>query len=91
MLWGHQDLSDHHSLGNETHVDVLHLSSLSSVLICAVISCSSLRFYSLSLTKQLNLLSLVKLQSYLLGLSQLQWTPVSAGLLLPGPWGGGAG
>lgn len=34
--------------------------SLSSVLICAVISCSSLRFYSLSLTKQLGLLSLVR-------------------------------
>lgn len=44
-----------------------------------------------SLTKQLNILSPVKLQSCLLGLSQLPWTPISAGALLPGPWGGGAG
>ena len=70
---------------------VLFPLSLSSVPFCAVISCTSLRFHNLPLTQQLNLPSPVKLQPCLLGLSRSQWTSVSAGALLPGPWGGGAG
>lgn len=79
--------------GSETEVDFSPVSlSLSfSVSFWALISCTSPSFYNLPLTQQLNLLSPVKLQSCLLGLSQSQWTPISAGALLPGPWGGGAG
>lgn len=88
------DPSDDHSWGRErgglTRAFVPFPLSI-SMLFCAVITCTSVRFYNLPLTQQLSLLYPIKLQSCWPGLSWSQWRPISIGAILPGAWGGRAG